>query len=145
MKHRNARNARLLAAALGLALAGTVAAQDTMREAQVRTTLEAQGYTDVHDVKFDDGLWEADATSADGRKVDVRIDPASGEIFPDNAVSQVSEAEVRARLSAAGYGRIGDVEFDDGLWKAEAWNASGQKMKVHLAPQDGRVLHERAD
>ncbi|WP_024889061.1 PepSY domain-containing protein [Luteimonas huabeiensis] len=145
MTQRNARRLRLLAAALGLALAGTVVAQDAMREAQVRSALEAQGYTDIHDVKFDDGLWEADATSADGRKVDVRIDPASGEIFPDNAVSQVSEAEVRARLSAAGYGRIGEVEFDDGLWKAEAWKADGRKMKVLLAPQDGRVLHERAD
>ena len=69
-----------LALALAAATA-TVAAQDALAAAQVRATLEAQGYTRVNDIEFDDGMWEADARSADGKRVDLRLDPDTGEII----------------------------------------------------------------
>lgn len=40
----------------------------------------AQGHQDVHDVKFDHGLWEADARNPDGKKVDLLADPDDGSV-----------------------------------------------------------------
>jgi len=153
---------RVALLALSLAVAGGAAAQDaatraapadparhamhaTMSEAQVRSALEGEGFRNVRDLEFEHGLWSADVDSADGNKIDVYLDPATGEVFPDNAAARVSENEVRAKLTAAGYQHIDDVEFDDGIWKAEARNAQGQKMNLRIAPTDGRVLHERLD
>ncbi|WP_058833635.1 PepSY domain-containing protein [Luteimonas abyssi] len=137
--------ARSLLLALALGAAVGVQAQDTMTEVQVRSALEAQGYSQVSDIKFEHGLWSADVRSADGSELDVHVDPASGEVYPDNAVANITANEVQAQLSAAGYTHIEDVEFDDGIWKAEARNPQGQKMNLRLAPTDGRILHERAD
>lgn len=140
-----------LAAALSLCLAGVASAQDatnaasgtadtTMTEPQVRAALEAQGYTRVNDVEFDDGMWKADARSADGQRVELRIDPATGKVYPEDAVASLSEADVRAKLSAAGYTNVHDVEFDDGVWTAEADDANGREVELTLDPDTGRVV-----
>ncbi len=144
MIHRHFRIA-LLAAAATVAGTGLAQAQDALTAPQVRAQLEAQGYTKVHDIKFDDGMWEADATSANGKRVDVRLDPATGTIYPETSVSQLSEADIRAQLSTAGYTNVKDVKFDDGLWKAEATDANGQKLELRLDPTNGKVIGRTQD
>lgn len=116
-----------------------------MTQAQVQAAIEAKGDTRVRDVEFDDGIWTADADSADGRDVDLKFDAATGTVYPDTAVSSLSEADIRARLDAAGCTRVRDVESDDGVWKADADNAAGQKMELKLDPADGRVIGEKRD
>lgn len=136
---------RGLVLALSLAT-GAAVAQDAMTATQVRAALTDDGYTDIHDVEFEDGVWKADVTDATGNKIDVRLDPATGRIYPETAgASNLGEADIRAKLTAAGYSRIDDVEFDDGLWKAEADNAEGQRMDLKLDPQDGRIISQSRD
>lgn len=146
--------ATALACACGLAYAqDTSAQQDPMKQAaaagltepQVRAALEAKGYTSVNDVKFRDGMWKADARSADGQRVDLRIDAKTGEVYPEDEVAELSEADVRAKLTVAGYSNIHDVDFDDGLWKAEADDASGDDFKVTLDPKTGQVVGKEKD
>ena len=43
--------------------------------------LESAGYTDVHDLEKDDGIWEAEATNAAGQRVELDIDPTSGAVI----------------------------------------------------------------
>lgn len=133
-----------LAGAGGLAFAQDTA-QDTMTAPQVRAALEAQGYTDIDDVEFDDGMWEADATSADGKRVDVRIDPRTSQVYPEDQVSSLGEADIRARLAAAGYSNVHDVEFDDGLWKAEADAPHGGEVDLRMDPNTGDIVAEDRD
>ena len=140
---RNGRKA-LLALAL-VAAAGTVLAQDALTAAEVRAKLEAQGYTNINDVEFEDGVWKADARSADGQRVDLRIDPATGKVYPEDAVAQLGEADVRAKLAAAGYSNIHDVEFDDGMWTADAEDADGRDLKLTMDPDTGKVVGEDRD
>jgi len=132
---------------LALALAtGAAAAQDAMTVTEVRAALTEGGYTEIEDVEFEEGVWKADAKDATGNKIDVRLDPATGRIYPETAgASNLGEADIRAKLTAAGYTRIRDVEFDDGLWKAEADNAEGQRMDLKLDPQDGRIISQSRD
>ncbi|ATD68621.1 peptidase M4 [Luteimonas chenhongjianii] len=136
---------RGLVLALSLAT-GAAAAQDAMTATQVRAALTEGGYTEIEDVEFEEGVWKADAKDATGNKIDVRLDPATGRIYPETAgASNLGEADIRAKLTAAGYTRIKDVEFDDGLWKAEADNAEGQRMDLKLDPQDGRIISQSRD
>lgn len=136
---------RGLVLAVSLA-AGAAVAQDAMTSAQVRTALTDGGYTEVRDLEFKGGLWKADARDATGNTIDVRFDPATGRIYPDNlGATRLSEADIRAKLTAEGFTRIDDVEFDDGLWEAEADNAQGQRMDLKMDPQDGRIISQTRD
>lgn len=138
------KHASLLGIALVLA-AGYALAQDGMTEAQVRADLETQGYTKVNDVKFEDGVWKADARSADGNRVDVRIDPKTGAIRPDELVATLSEADVRAKLAAAGYTNVHDLDYEDGIWNAEADDPAGKDMELKIDPDTGEVMGKEKD
>lgn len=131
---------------LGLALAAALSAAahvgdgTALTEAQVKATLEAQGYSRINDLKFKDGVWKADARSADGNRVDVRLDPRTGQVFPDEQVANLTEADIKARLSAQGYTDIHDVSFRNGIWNAKADNANGVEMALRLDPATGDVI-----
>ncbi|HVJ39366.1 MAG TPA: PepSY domain-containing protein [Stenotrophomonas sp.] len=114
---------------------------------EITAMLSAQGYRDVHehDVEFEDGVWKADAKSGDGKHVDLKVDPATGRVYPDEMASPMSEDDVRAALSAAGYSDARDLDFDDGLWKGHAQNAAGKDMKVQVDPKDGKVVAAERD
>lgn len=140
---------RMLLLSAALVASGAVLAQspkaDALTEPQVRALLTEKGYTRIDDLDFEDGAWETDATSADGNRVDVRIDPASKRIFAEALVSTLSEDDVKAQLTTAGYSKVHDVDFDDGMWKAEAERADGNDVEIHLDPKDGHILHVEND
>lgn len=136
--------AALSAAAFAQSPAPT-AGKDALKEPQVRALLTEKGYTNIDDLDFEDGMWETDATSANGDRVDVRINPASGDVMAEKLVSDLSENDVKAKLTAAGYSRIHDVDFDDGVWKAEAERADGNDVEIHLAANTGEIIHVEND
>jgi uncharacterized membrane protein YkoI len=79
--------------ALAVVLTGTVYAQaqeearGELTAAQIIQKLESLGYTDVDEVERDDGHWEAEATSANGTRVEIEIDLNDGRILreePEN-------------------------------------------------------------
>jgi len=123
----------------------TQAAADTLTEPQVRAILAENGFTRIDDLDFEDGMWETDATSADGKRVDVRVNPVSGDILVEKLVSTLSEADIKAKLAAAGYSKIHDVDFDDGMWKAEAEESNGNDVEIHLDANTGQIVHVEND
>ena len=120
-------------------------AQATLTVVQVRAQLESKGYTKVNDVKFEDGVWKADARSADGNRVDVRLDAKTGEIFPDEQVANLDEDAVRAKLSASGYTNVHDVDYEDGIWNAEADDPAGKDVELKIDPATGEVIGKEKD
>ncbi|KRG68467.1 peptidase M4 [Pseudoxanthomonas dokdonensis] len=141
----------LLASALSLSLlaassfAQTAAPADAMKEPQVRQLLQEKGYTRIDDLDFEDGMWETDATSANGNRVDLHVNPADGSITADDLVSNLSENDIKARLATAGYSKVHDVDFDDGMWKAEAERADGNDVEIHLDANSGEIIHVEND
>lgn len=144
---RNALTTRLaLAAALAVAAGGLAAQEADMISARdVHDALAAQGYTDIEDVEFDDGMWEAEARRDDGRKIDLRIDPRTGAVYPEDGHTSLSIADIEASLEAAGYSRIHDIGFDDGLWEAEAYDSDGVEWELYLDPRDARIVGRERD
>ena len=115
-------------------------AQAPMSELDVRAALTSQGYKDLQDLKFEDGMWTAEAKSADGNKVDVRIDGTTGQVIPDETVSKIDKDAVIAALLAANYTNPHKVEFEDGFWTADATDSSGAEVEVKLDATDGHIL-----
>ncbi|HWU76728.1 MAG TPA: PepSY domain-containing protein [Rhodanobacter sp.] len=126
--------------AFSLGACGIAMAQQALTEPQVQSKLTAQGYTKVHDLKFKDGMWHAEAKSANGNHVDVRIDAGTGKVYPDDQVSRLSRQDVKAALETQGYTDVHDVDFDDGLWKAKAENSAGNKVKLKVDASTGKVI-----
>lgn len=118
---------------------------------RVRELLVAAGYTQIDDIEFDDGFWEAEARNPAGRHVDLVIHPLTGAVLAevaDDAVAPgglLGAAEIRAALTAAGYTDIRDLEFDDGFWEAEARNSAGRRVELRVDPRTGAVVHEERD
>ena len=131
--------------ALALGLSGAAMAQQALTEHQVRARLDEKGYTKVNDLKFKDGVWKADARSAEGKHVDVRMDPKTGEIYPDEQVANLSERDVRAQLSAAGYLNVHDIDYESGVWTAEGDDPSGRDVELKIDPATGKVIGKEKD
>jgi len=145
---RPMKNTIVLTALLSLstvAFAQDATPKEPLTQQQVRARLAEQGYTKIDDVKFEDGVWKADARSAEGHDVDVRLDAKTGQVYPDKQVANLGEADVRARLSAAGYTNVHDVDFDNGIWNAEADDPSGKDVKLKLDPATGKVIGKEKD
>ena len=87
MATRNIGRQLLVAGALAIAMplaanAQTgAAASGTLSPADVINKVQAAGYTNIHDVEFDDGRWELEATSPAGTDVDLEVDAATGKIL----------------------------------------------------------------
>lgn len=81
-RRRLAFSAAALAAATPLLALGSrqALARDPNQEerAAIEAALRSQGYVSWNDIEWDDGRWEVDdARTADGRKYDLKLDPAT--------------------------------------------------------------------
>lgn len=146
---------RVLSLAVALAFAGVAAAQMTppetteaaspMTEADVRTLMTQEGYTEINDVEFKEGVWTADGRSADGNHVEVKVDPATGKIIPDAPVATIGKDAIIIKLQEAGYTNVHDVDMEGGVWKAEANDSTGADVEIKLDPDDGHILGSEQD
>jgi len=58
-------------------------APSKLDEDEVKAKLTAQGYQNIDGVKFDKGLWKADAKNSEGKKVDLLVDPNDGSVVAE--------------------------------------------------------------
>jgi hypothetical protein len=121
------------------------AATPPMSELDIRNALTSQGYTHIKELKLNDGMWTAEAKSADGKKVDLRVDGMTGKAIPDEPVSSINKDAVIAKLLAANYTNVNDVKFEDGIWTADAKDSSGAEVEVKLDGSDGHILGVEKD
>jgi membrane protein implicated in regulation of membrane protease activity len=122
----------------------TTKANSPMTETDVRAAMTAQGYTGINDVEFKEGVWTADAKSADGEHVEVKVD-AAGKVIPDEHVATISKDQIIIKVQDAGYTNVHDVEMEGGVWKAEANDSAGADVEIKLDPDDGHILGSEKD
>jgi uncharacterized membrane protein YkoI len=61
-------------------------------------------------------------------------------VIPDEAVATIDKDAITAKLLAANYSDVHEVEFDDGVWTAEAKDPSGNEVEVRLDANDGHII-----
>ncbi len=153
---------QILGAALAIGIAGSIplaVAQTTpivtppestqaatgMTEVDVRTLLASKGFTEINDVAFKEGTWTADAKSADGNHVELKIDAATRNIYSDDEIATISKDQIIIKVQAAGYTNVHDVEMEGGVWKAEANDSNGNDVELKLDPNDGHIIGSEKD
>jgi hypothetical protein len=85
-------------------------------------------------------MWHAEAKSANGNHVKLRIDAKTCKAYPHQQVSNLSEQDVRAALEIQGYTDVREVDFDDGVWNAKAHYSSGNMVKLKVHSSTGEVI-----
>ena len=142
---------QLLALSIALALSGAALAQEVapntgsaLTEADVRALMVNQGYTEINDVEFKEGVWTADGKSADGNHVEIKMDN-TGKVIPDSGVATISKDQIIVKAQEAGYKNVHDVDFEGGVWKVEAETAEGVDVELKMDPNDGHIMGSEAD
>jgi hypothetical protein len=82
---------KLIVGGLTLSTIGTVAAQELTAD-QVRTRIEAAGYTNVQDIRREGDHFDAKATK-DGRQVSLDVDARSGAVKLEEEGEEEDEDE----------------------------------------------------
>lgn len=153
---------KILSAALAIGIAGSIPlalaqtapvatppestqAATGMTEVDVRALLASKGFTEINDVAFKEGTWTADAKSADGNHVELKIDAATRNIYSDDEVATIGKDQIIIKVQAAGYTNVHDVELEDGVWKAEANDSKGNDVELKLDPNDGHIIGSEKD
>ena len=154
-----ALSAILLAAGGGIALAQNAPMQTTttttttrvssptgaLSEDAIKADIGNAGYQEVKGLKFKNGVWQAKARGGNEKWVKIKIGPTTGKVYEADAPSRLNKNEVKAKLTAQGYQDVDDVDFDNGLWSAEAKNPEGKKVDLLVDPDDGSVVAIKQD
>ena len=116
-----------------------------LNEEAIKTAIANAGYKEVKDLEFKDGVWRGKARGGNKQWVDLRVGPVNGKVYVDDAPSKLNQDEVSAKLAAAGYQNVHDVDYKHGLWSAEAKNAHGHDVDLLVDPDDGSVVAKSHD
>ena len=116
-----------------------------LSEENIKTAIANAGYQEVKDLKFDDGVWRTKARGGNAQWVQLAVGPVNGKVYVDGAPSRLNKDEVRAKLAAAGYQDVHDVEYEHGLWSADATTAGGMDVDLLVDPDNGNVVAKSRD
>ncbi len=118
---------------------------NALTEDQIKTDIGNAGYKEVKGLEFKNGVWMAKARGGNDNWVRIRIGPITGKVYQADAPSRLNQDEIKAKLTAAGYQNVHDVEFDDGLWSADAKSPQGDDVDLLVDPDDGSVVASQHD
>lgn len=131
---------------MSLTLIPLLAALAAAGPADIEATLHGAGYTEIREIEYDDGLWEAEVRRASGLWGDVAVDPATGEVFDAQSPRPLIELPaVLAAIESAGYRQVHDIDRDGALWDADAYDLDGQRVELRISGYDGRIVTAQPD
>ena len=116
-----------------------------LSEDAIKGDIAQAGYKEVKSLEFKNGVWDAKARGGNDNWVRIKVAPVTGKVYQADAPSRLNQDEVKAKLTAQGFQDIDDVEFDDGLWRAEAQDTDGRDVDLLVDPDDGRVVAKSQD
>jgi hypothetical protein len=152
----------IIAVALGLALAGAAVAETIiLAEPEVRTIVTKAGYGEPLVLKRDQDLWRVRSVSPAGEEVTLFVD-ADGKLLGAADVARtrivtttttstqvapkpLDASMVTSVLADAGFHNVHDVGLDNGVWKAEADDITGEDFEVHIDANTGLIVHVEDD
>lgn len=138
------RYSTMLAASLALALGSlpALAAEPANNAHAALERIAANHFAAPYELAFRHGYWTAEATTAEGLRVDLLVNPATGEVtaFDQRGSGAIPRQQVRDIVLGAGYQHIDEIEFDDAFWEVEAIGAYGHDVDLVVHPVTGEIL-----
>lgn len=116
-----------------------------LSEEAIKTAIANVGYKEVKGLKFKDGVWRSKARGGNKQWVELAVGPVNGKVYVNDAPSKLNKDEVTAKLAAAGYQNVHEVEYEHGLWSAEAKTMRGTDVDLLVDPGDGSVVAKSRD
>jgi hypothetical protein len=116
-----------------------------LTESAIKADIANAGYQEVKGLEFKDGVWQAKARGGNDKWVHIKVGPTTGKVYEADAPSRLNKDEIKAKLTAQGYQDVDDVDFDDGLWSADAKDPQGKKVDLLVDPNDGSVVAVKQD
>ncbi|MEO9080213.1 MAG: PepSY domain-containing protein [Rhodanobacter sp.] len=116
-----------------------------LSEAAIKTAIANAGFKEVKGLEFEDGVWKSKARGGNKQWVKLAVGPVNGKVYVDEAPSKLNKDEISAKLAAAGYQKVHDVEYKHGLWSADATTAEGHDVDLLVDPDDGSVIAKSSD
>lgn len=120
----------------------TTAPAAALTQDEVEGSIAMAGFKEVKGVTFKNGVWQADARGGDKEWVELNVHPLTGKIFQEGTPSRLNQEEIEAKVTAAGYQNVKDVDFKNGLWMAQADNGKGKEVHLMVDPDNGSVIGE---
>lgn len=153
---------KILAVSLGLSLAGVVAADTVvLAEPEVRTIVMKRGYVEPTVVVREGDLWRVRSLDPAGQEVTLFVDAngkvlGASEVVRSRIVTTTTTApaplpapldppSLTRVLTEAGFHNIHDVDLDNGVWKAEADDITGEDFEIHVDASSGMIVHVEDD
>ena len=116
-----------------------------LSEEAIKTAIANAGYKEVKGLKFKDGVWRSKARGGKKQWVELAVGPVNGKVYVNDAPSKLNKDEVTAKLVAAGYQNVHEVEYEHGLWSADAKTMRGTDVDLLVDPGDGSVVAKSRD
>lgn len=117
------------------------------------------GYAEPDVIVKHGEIWRVKTQKATGQIVTLYVTP-EGEVIgaaraasdyelkvvekPDSETAYTPE-DVKQVLTEAGFYNIHDVDMQNGTWKAEADDASGEDYEIHIEAASGKIVHIEDD
>lgn len=116
-----------------------------LTQKQVEASIAAAGFKQFKGLEFKAGIWQAKARGGDMKWADIYIHPLTGKLFQEGVPSPLNEQEIMAKVTAAGYRNVHDVDFKHGVWAGEADDSDGNDVALIIDPDDGSVINASND
>lgn len=120
--------------------------QQWLSLSEIQQRLEAAGYRDIDKVEREDNYYEVKGTDPDGRRVEVKVDPVSGEVtkteFKNGQRDRsdwLTPAQIQVILESAGYRDIDKIERESRDYEVKATDADGRRVELDVDPHSGEV------
>jgi uncharacterized membrane protein YkoI len=102
--------------------------------------LQAKGYKNIREIEFNDGFYEAEIMTANGNKVEVRVNTKTGAVEnPTKEMKSLGILEIVKKVQAAGYHDIYKISFDDGEYEVAAFDKDGKDVQLDVNASTGEI------
>ncbi|MEO7068691.1 MAG: PepSY domain-containing protein [Rhodanobacter sp.] len=119
--------------------------EGALDEEHVKTAIANAGFKQVKNLKFKDGVWKSEARGGNKQWVHLAVGPVSGKVYVEDAPSKLNKDEISAKVAAAGFQNVHDVDYKHGLWSMDAKTTEGKNVDLLVDPDDGSVVAQSRD
>lgn len=117
-----------------------IAFADVMKINIAIQKLHDKGYKNIHEIEFKDGFYKAKVFTAEGNKLELRVNTKTGEIEnPKGNPKFLSLLDVVKKVEAEGYRDISKISFDEDEYEVAAKDKEGNNVKLEVDAKTGKI------